>query len=62
MQNNHISTQFCFRITKYFNLCVQRIALVYFVVALIETFTTKLRPTTLTPRRIAIFTAYKWQW
>ncbi|PNY02784.1 heparan-alpha-glucosaminide N-acetyltransferase-like protein, partial [Trifolium pratense] len=41
---------------------LQRIALVYCVVALIETFTTKLRPTTLSPGRISIFTAYKWQW
>ncbi|KAK2364192.1 heparan-alpha-glucosaminide N-acetyltransferase [Trifolium repens] len=49
---------------KFIRWCgiLQRIALVYFVVALIETFTTKLRPTTLTPGRIAIFTAYKWQW
>ncbi|KAL3839703.1 hypothetical protein ACJIZ3_024294 [Penstemon smallii] len=41
---------------------LQRIALVYFVVALIETFTTKLRPTTLNPGRFSIFVAYKWQW
>ncbi|XP_058740308.1 uncharacterized protein LOC131612556 [Vicia villosa] len=49
---------------KFIRWCgiLQRIALVYCVVALIETFTTKLRPTTLSPRRITIFTAYKWQW
>ncbi|CAL9026673.1 unnamed protein product [Prunus brigantina] len=41
---------------------LQRIALVYFVVALIETLTTKLRPTVLEPGHLSIFTAYKWQW
>ncbi|PIN10307.1 heparan-alpha-glucosaminide N-acetyltransferase [Handroanthus impetiginosus] len=41
---------------------LQRIALVYFVVALIETLTTKLRPTNLNPGHLSIFTAYKWQW
>ncbi|KAF5953901.1 hypothetical protein HYC85_006757 [Camellia sinensis] len=41
---------------------LQRIALVYLVVALIETFTTKLRPTVLDPGHFSIFTAYKWQW
>ncbi|CAN4117130.1 unnamed protein product [Withania somnifera] len=41
---------------------LQRIALVYLIVALIEILTTKLRPTTLTPGHISIFTAYKWQW
>ncbi|KAH7512013.1 hypothetical protein FEM48_Zijuj12G0045400 [Ziziphus jujuba var. spinosa] len=40
----------------------QRIALVYFVVALIETFTTKRRPTVLDSGRFSIFTAYRWQW
>lgn len=40
----------------------QRIALVYFVVALIETLTTKLRPTVLEPGHLSIFTTYKWQW
>lgn len=40
----------------------QRIALVYCVVALIETFTTKLRPTVIKPGPVSIFTAYKWQW
>ncbi|GAU20332.1 hypothetical protein TSUD_338130, partial [Trifolium subterraneum] len=49
---------------KFIRWCgiLQRIALVYCVVALIETFTTKLRPTTLSPGSISIFTAYKWQW
>ncbi|CAK8543919.1 unnamed protein product [Lathyrus sativus] len=50
---------------KFIRWCgiLQRIGLVYCVVALIETFTTKLRPTTLTSYgRIAIFKAYKWQW
>ncbi|XP_023925810.1 uncharacterized protein LOC112037229 isoform X1 [Quercus suber] len=41
---------------------LQRIALVYFVVALIETLTTKLRPTVLDSGHISIFTAYRWQW
>ncbi|XP_057463884.1 uncharacterized protein LOC130753743 [Actinidia eriantha] len=41
---------------------LQRIALVYLVVALIETFTTKLRPTVLDPGHFSIFTAYRWQW
>ncbi|PSS23643.1 Heparan-alpha-glucosaminide N-acetyltransferase [Actinidia chinensis var. chinensis] len=41
---------------------LQRIALVYMIVALIETFTTKLRPTVLTPGHLSIFTAYRWQW
>ncbi|GFQ05463.1 hepaRaN-alpha-glucosaminide n-acetyltransferase [Phtheirospermum japonicum] len=41
---------------------LQRIALVYFVVALIETMTTKLRSTSLEPDHFSIFTAYKWQW
>ncbi|KAL5540801.1 hypothetical protein UlMin_042414 [Ulmus minor] len=41
---------------------LQRIALVYMVVALIETFTTKGRPTTLKPGHFSIFTAYRWQW
>ncbi|GMP74303.1 hypothetical protein CsSME_00031757 [Camellia sinensis var. sinensis] len=36
--------------------------LVYLVVALIETFTTKLRPTVLDPSHFFIFTTYKWQW
>ncbi|XP_027363134.1 heparan-alpha-glucosaminide N-acetyltransferase-like [Abrus precatorius] len=39
---------------------LQRIALVYCVVALVETFTTKLRPTTLRPAPLSIFTAYRW--
>ncbi|KAI3447549.1 hypothetical protein Pfo_004214 [Paulownia fortunei] len=41
---------------------LQRIALVYFVVALIETLTTKLRPTSLKSGPFSIFTACKWQW
>ncbi|KAI3441447.1 DUF1624 domain-containing protein [Psidium guajava] len=41
---------------------LQRIALVYFVVALIETLTTKRRPTVLKPGHLSIFTAYRWQW
>ncbi|XP_027070188.1 uncharacterized protein [Coffea arabica] len=41
---------------------LQRIALVYLIVALIETFTTKLRPTAISPGFRSIFTAYKWQW
>ncbi|KAI5680753.1 hypothetical protein M9H77_01980 [Catharanthus roseus] len=41
---------------------LQRIALVYMFVALIETFTTKLRPTTIRTAFFSIFTAYKWQW
>lgn len=40
----------------------QRIALVYMIVALIETFTTKIRPSTIRPGVFSIFTAYKWQW
>ncbi|WVZ06003.1 hypothetical protein V8G54_019349 [Vigna mungo] len=49
---------------KFIRWCgiLQRIALVYCVVALIETFTTKLRPTTLGSGNLSIFTAYKWQW
>ncbi|KAH7670805.1 Heparan-alpha-glucosaminide N-acetyltransferase protein [Dioscorea alata] len=42
---------------------LQRIALVYFVVAIIETFTTKLRKTAvLGSGKFAIFDAYRWQW
>ncbi|XP_042048133.1 heparan-alpha-glucosaminide N-acetyltransferase-like isoform X1 [Salvia splendens] len=41
---------------------LQRIALVYFIVALIEILTTKIRPTTLEPSRLSIFSAYRWQW
>ncbi|QHN86143.1 Heparan-alpha-glucosaminide N-acetyltransferase [Arachis hypogaea] len=49
---------------KFIRWCgiLQRIALIYCIVALIETFTTKLRPTTFTPGHLSIFTAYKWQW
>ncbi|XP_062167012.1 uncharacterized protein LOC133873309 [Alnus glutinosa] len=41
---------------------LQRIALAYFVVALIETLTTKRRPTVLDSGHLSIFTAYRWQW
>ncbi|KAK9127533.1 hypothetical protein Syun_016330 [Stephania yunnanensis] len=42
---------------------LQRIALVYMVVALIETVvTTKTRPTVLGPGYFSIFSAYRWQW
>ncbi|TYI43444.1 hypothetical protein ES332_A01G170400v1 [Gossypium tomentosum] len=41
---------------------LQRIALVYFIVAVIETLTTKRRPTVLEPGYSSIFTAYRWQW
>ncbi|KAG6386292.1 hypothetical protein SASPL_155187 [Salvia splendens] len=41
---------------------LQRIALVYFVVALIETLTSKARPNSLKPGHFSIFAAYKWQW
>ncbi|KAI4300336.1 hypothetical protein L6164_033725 [Bauhinia variegata] len=49
---------------KFIRWCgiLQRIALVYCVVALIEAFTTKRRPSTLSPGYISIFTAYRWQW
>ncbi|XWS55883.1 hypothetical protein CRYUN_Cryun09bG0038300 [Craigia yunnanensis] len=43
-------------------MCKQRIALVYFIVALIETLTTKRRPTVLETGHLSIFTAYYWQW
>ncbi|KAL6868295.1 hypothetical protein ACP4OV_015140 [Aristida adscensionis] len=41
---------------------LQRIALVYFVIALIEAFTRKVRPTTVRSGPYAIFDAYRWQW
>jgi len=41
---------------------LQRIALVYFVVALIEVFTIKVRPSTVRSGPYAIFDAYRWQW
>ncbi|CAN1802506.1 Heparan-alpha-glucosaminide N-acetyltransferase [Linum perenne] len=41
---------------------LQRIALVYMIVALIETFTIKQRQTILNPNHFSIFTAYRWQW
>jgi len=36
--------------------------LVYFVVALIEVFTIKVRPATVRSGPYAIFNAYRWQW
>ncbi|KAJ8624056.1 hypothetical protein MRB53_032586 [Persea americana] len=49
---------------KYIRWCgiLQRIALVYLIVALIETFTAKIRPTVLGTDRFSIFTSYRWQW
>ncbi|OAY63862.1 Heparan-alpha-glucosaminide N-acetyltransferase, partial [Ananas comosus] len=41
---------------------LQRIALVYLVVALIEALTRKVRPTVVASGPIAIFDAYRWQW
>ncbi|AQK49360.1 heparan-alpha-glucosaminide N-acetyltransferase-like protein [Zea mays] len=41
---------------------LQRIALVYFFVALIEALTVKVRPTTVRSGPYAIFDAYRWQW
>eukprot|EP00257_Ricinus_communis_P025761 XP_025013175.1 heparan-alpha-glucosaminide N-acetyltransferase [Ricinus communis] len=41
---------------------LQRIALVYMFVALIETLTIKERQTVLQPNHFSIFTAYRWQW
>ncbi|XP_012082601.2 heparan-alpha-glucosaminide N-acetyltransferase [Jatropha curcas] len=41
---------------------LQRIALVYMFVALIETLTIKQRQTVLQPNYFTIFTAYQWQW
>ncbi|KAF9619188.1 hypothetical protein IFM89_005742 [Coptis chinensis] len=41
---------------------LQRIALVYLIVALIETFTTKVRPIVLKSGHFSIFSAYRWQW
>ncbi|KAJ0028466.1 hypothetical protein Pint_35726 [Pistacia integerrima] len=41
---------------------LQRIAVVYCFVAVIETLTTKRRPTVLEPGHFSIFTAYRWQW
>jgi len=46
----------------FFTLDHQRIALVYFIVALIEAFTVKVRPTTVRSGPYAIFNAYRWQW
>lgn len=41
---------------------LQRIALVYFFVAMIEALTLKLRPTVLGSGNFTIFSAYPWQW
>ncbi|KAF5176222.1 Heparan-alpha-glucosaminide n-acetyltransferase [Thalictrum thalictroides] len=41
---------------------LQRIALAYLIVALIETATTKIRPTILGSGQFSIFSAYRWQW
>ncbi|CAI0469228.1 unnamed protein product [Linum tenue] len=41
---------------------LQRIALVYMIVALVETFTIKHRQKILNPGHFSIFTAYRWQW
>ncbi|XP_050228718.1 uncharacterized protein LOC126677944 [Mercurialis annua] len=41
---------------------LQRIALVYMLVALIETLTIKQRETVVDPNHFSIFTAYRWQW
>ncbi|ERM99394.1 heparan-alpha-glucosaminide N-acetyltransferase [Amborella trichopoda] len=41
---------------------LQRIALVYLVVAMIEIATTKIRPTMLGSSPLSIFNAYRWQW
>ncbi|KAK1400193.1 heparan-alpha-glucosaminide N-acetyltransferase-like [Heracleum sosnowskyi] len=41
---------------------LQRIALVYMIVALIEALTTKIRSSVLSPDHFSIFTAYRWQW
>ncbi|KAI3970192.1 hypothetical protein MKW92_015312 [Papaver armeniacum] len=41
---------------------LQRIALVYLIVALIEALTVKMRPTVLGSGYFSIFTAYRWQW
>ncbi|KAF9606845.1 hypothetical protein IFM89_029302, partial [Coptis chinensis] len=43
-------------------LALKRIALVYLIAALIETFTTKVRPTVLKSGHFSIFSAYRWQW
>ncbi|XP_026413129.1 heparan-alpha-glucosaminide N-acetyltransferase-like [Papaver somniferum] len=50
--------------TKQIRWCgiLQRIALVYLIVALIEALTVKMRPTVLGSGYFTIFTAYRWQW
>ncbi|XP_044506060.1 heparan-alpha-glucosaminide N-acetyltransferase-like [Mangifera indica] len=49
---------------KFIRWCgiLQRIAVVYCFVAVIEALTTKRRPTVQEPGHFSIFTAYKWQW
>ncbi|WOL12757.1 heparan-alpha-glucosaminide N-acetyltransferase-like isoform X1 [Canna indica] len=41
---------------------LQRIALVYLLVAVVEVLTTKIRPTAIANSPFAIFNAYHWQW
>ncbi|CAL9189527.1 unnamed protein product [Musa hybrid cultivar] len=41
---------------------LQRIALVYLLVALVEVVTTKIHPTTIGSGPFAMFNAYRWQW
>ncbi|URE12767.1 heparan-alpha-glucosaminide N-acetyltransferase-like [Musa troglodytarum] len=41
---------------------LQRIALVYLLVALVEVATTKIHPTTIGSGPFAMFNAYRWQW
>ncbi|WRX25727.1 hypothetical protein QQP08_018214 [Theobroma cacao] len=41
---------------------LQRIVLVYLVVALIETLTTKWRPLVIAPGHLSSFSAYRWRW
>ncbi|XP_042428405.1 heparan-alpha-glucosaminide N-acetyltransferase-like [Zingiber officinale] len=41
---------------------LQRIALVYLLVALVEVLTTKIRPSKITDAPWALFVAYRWQW
>lgn len=56
------TTSLCYLHRLCFPLARQRIALVYFVVALIEAFTRTVRPTTVRSGPYAIFDAYRWQW
>ncbi|CAN1353495.1 Heparan-alpha-glucosaminide N-acetyltransferase [Linum perenne] len=50
------------KLIRWCGILTQRIALVYMIVALIETFTIKQRQTILNPNHFSIFTAYRWQW